>query len=462
MTHARVLCIAYVFPPLGGSGVYRTTKFVKYLPQFGWAPIVVCGDHGLLFGLSLDPTLLSDVPPEARVLRMPFVSPYGVRSRLKRLLRISADESRQEAAAPGGGSGTAGGSKSGGPAREALRRLGRALKPIESPPIDIAFYWALSIVPLCRRVIEAENVDVIYTSADPYSDHLAGWMLKRLTGRPWVADFRDPWTQAWNYDRQGLRRRIDLFTEQCVLHDADRIIGVTPSQTQGLRDLIPRRHPADFTTIENGFDEQDFLYEYNQACPARLEQDGKVTLAHVGIVYDGTVLPLLQALEQLRSCTARLHVQFVGGLAPTESRWLASHSLKAKVRVSPRVSHRQAVAFMRSADALLLAFGNGPRWTGHYPGKLFEYMRSGRPIILVGPQGEANRLLEASGTGIRLPLERQAEAAAMLSLLARDPAEFRARYYHPNPTLIACYERRALTGRLAALFDELVEARDGR
>ena len=111
---------------------------------------------------------------------------------------------------------------------------------------------------------------------------------------------------------------------------------------------------------------------------------------------------------------------------------------------------------MQAADALLLIRGESPQWATTYSGKIFEYMAAGRPILLVGPQGDASWLLAESGTGVRLPLERPDEATAMCRLLAEDPDSFWAQYYHPDPQVVARYERRALTGRLAGLFDDLV------
>lgn len=455
MKSSRVLFIAYSFPPLGGSGVYRTAKFVKYLPQFGWHPLVVCGDDGSPLGIGYDATLLTEVPSDAQVFRMPFVSPYGLRRRLQRMLRISPGQTHQNPAPSGeDAQGISAGRSSS--IREVLGRLGRVLNPIESPPIDMVFYWALSIVPLCRRLIEAEKVNIIYTSADPYSDHVAGWVLKQITGKPWVADFRDSWTQTWDYRNRGWRRRLDLFAEQRVLHSADRIIGVTASQTQGLRDLAPKRNPLDFVTLENGFDEQDFAPPDRDPNVQPGIGGEDVLFTHVGTAYEGTVLPFLQVLARLGQAAKSFRVRFVGGLAPQERSWLREHALDAEVEILARVSHGEAVYHMQISDALLLLLGEGPCWKTAHRAKVFEYMAAGQPIILAGPEGDASRLLESSGTGVRLPLESPDEATAMLGLLASDPAGFRAKYYHPDLEVIARYERRALTGRLAALFDELI------
>jgi glycosyltransferase involved in cell wall biosynthesis len=454
----RVLMIAYFFPPLAGSGVQRTVKFAKYLPQAGWQPIVVCGDEGRLFDYGRDESLLAEIPAEVQVLRTRFVSPYGIRGRLQRLLAVRPTIAGDDPPAPGTARGALVAASRQRPAPAALRMLGRVLHPLESPPIDPAFYWALSVLPLCRRVIEEEQVDVIYTSSDPYSDHVAGWILKRLTGRPWVADFRDPWTQTWNYNHRGWRHRCDLFAEQRVLRYADRVIGVTPAETQGLRDLAAERKAADFVTIENGFDEEDFWVGNGKRAVEPRTAGARTVLSHVGVVYDGTVIPLLKALQRLGPAGDRLHVRFVGGLAPLELRWLADHPVSAKIEILGRVPHIEAVGHIRGSDAVLLVLGEGSRWEKHYPGKLFEYMRCGQPILMIGPEGEASRLVQASGTGSFVPANDIDAAARLLELLAEQPETFRARYYKPQLEIVSRYERHELTARLAALFEDTVRA----
>jgi glycosyltransferase involved in cell wall biosynthesis len=322
---------------------------------------------------------------------------------------------------------------------------------VEFPPVDAALYWALSIVPLCRRIIAKEKVDVIFTTSFPYSDHVAGLLLKRLTGRPWVADFRDPWTQNAAAGNRGWRRRLDRWVERRVLRHADRVVGVTPTYTEGLRSLAPDRQSVDFATIENGFDRDDFGTPGGDR-----PRDGRITVAHVGMVYDGTALPVLEALAQMGTEAAGLRLLFVGGLAPSEVGWLEDREVAARIEVRARVPHAQAIDAMRAADVLLLPVGVGPQWQGHYPGKLFEYMASGTPILMVGLEGDAAALVRASGTGCFVPAQDGGAIRQTLALLAGSPEQFRSRFYHPRPEVIARYERRALTGRLAAVFDELV------
>lgn len=464
----KVLLIAFIYPPLGGPGVQRTLKFTKYLPEFGWQPYVVCGDDPQAFGDGLDPGLLSEIPPQVKIYRRPFVSPYGLRKRVLKLLRMQPQEVLIEQTSAMADDNPTALMPVEGSKRSILRGIGRVFAPLEIPAIDGGLYWSLAILPLCLKIIRREKIHLIYTSSFPYSDHLAGWILKRLTGKPWVADFRDPWTQNPLFINTGWRRKIDEWLERCVLNNAERVICVTPTFTDGLQRLAPRRQAPRFITVENGFDPQDMVVSNQQSAVSdqpsgnsvhrsavsRLE--GVVELAHVGRLYKGMAIPLFEALEELGESGARLCIRFVGEFAKEEAKWLANHHLSARIEVQPRIPHDQAVAVMRAADVLLLLFTDGPEWQGHYPGKLFEYMASGRPILLIGSEGEAAKLIRESGTGCTIQGKDSKTIVEVLRMLATDPESFRERYYHLKPEVINRYERRALTQRLAEIFDRLV------
>jgi glycosyltransferase involved in cell wall biosynthesis len=454
-----VLMVGYIFPPLGGSGVYRMAKFVKYLPQFGWKPVVVSGTNPHVFGTGLDASLVAEVPQEAHIARVPHVSLRGPRRMAKRLVAGRADGPAPRAAAKQGEGNLF---EPGSLARKShtVRTINTVFEPIEFPPIDDAFYWALRIVPHCLRLIRQRDVKVIYTTSFPYSDHLAGLLLRRLTGLPWVADFRDPWSEQPDVRMTGWRRWCDVTAERWVLHRADRIIGVSPTWVADLRALAPWRRADDFALIENGYDEEDFAAE-SDAVRIQPARPGSA-LTHVGHAYSGALLPLLRAIEDLGGNALGLRLRFIGRLPEPDAHQLAAVAGNMAEVVEERLPHAEAIREMRMAHALLLLVSNESGWVGHYPGKLFEYLAAGRPILAVGPAGDASRLLEASGAGVRLPTERPEEAAALLRLLACDPDGFRSQYFHPDMRVIARYERRALTARLADVFDELAGKKMGQ
>lgn len=347
-----------------------------------------------------------------------------------------------------------------------LRFLLSPLAPFEFPAIDSAIYWSLAILPGCIKLIRREQIDAVFTTSFPYSDHVTGFLLKKLTGIPWVADFRDPWSLNESARNHGWRYRVDQWVEKIILHNADRVVGVTPTYTADMRRLAPTRASQCFVTIENGYDAADFPtpppgstgLEPSSPEP-QVQPDQPVRLAHIGFLYAGTAIPFLQAVHELGPIAARLHLSFTGGLSANESAWLEQHPLAAPMIVQPRVSHAQAIQRMRQSDWLLLFALGGSQRSGHYPGKLFEYMASGVPILMIGPPGDAAELVQRSGTGIHFASDDQAGLTSAFLALAERPQGFRQEFYHPQPGVIQAYERRALTEKLASVLDEITGGR---
>ena len=253
----RVLMIAAAFPPTGGPGVQRTAKFAKYLPKFGWRPIVWTVDRVDEF--PRDVTLADDLPEEVVVHRS---GRGGAVRAMQRALRGSTGPSVRSRLA-----------------RALGWRLDRWTQRRSFP--DAYARWARSSVrPLCRLVAR-QQVGAIYSTFSPPSDHLLGLALKRRTHLPWIADFRDLWTDDYRYDEPSpARARADRCLEQEILRAADVVIGVTKTQTEVLASRLPSSR-AKFVTITNGFDPSDF-----SGLPETTNEEarnvGRFVLAYIG------------------------------------------------------------------------------------------------------------------------------------------------------------------------------------
>ncbi|MBI4718004.1 MAG: glycosyltransferase [Planctomycetes bacterium] len=429
--HARrVLMVAAAFPPTGGPGVQRPAKFAKYLPTFGWQPIVWTLPP--LDDLPEDHTLAAELPPEVVVHRVGGGSwARALRRAVRGLVR----------------GGSAGG------------RIGRALEwrltrwMAREPLPDDCVYWAKSGVRAAARLVARERINAIYSTFSPPSDHLLGMWLKRRTGRPWVADFRDLWTDDYRYHEPSPRRReAHRRLEQEILETADVVLGVTPRQTEILADRVPhQRHK--FVTITNGFDPADFAAPLPEP-----RGGGRFTLAHVGRLDRNRVSNALLAglrafADHLGSRRGRVVLRIVGHAGDEVRQKLQRTSLPCEF--TGEVAHATAIAEMRSADALLLCVHDGPNADSVILGKLFEYLAAGRPILCLGPaRGQCATIVRGHNAGLVVPFDRVTPVTDALQTLYRAAASGRPL---PGAALerLTAYSRPDLTRRLAMILDHL-------
>lgn len=434
----RVLILTYYFPPSGGAGVQRVLKFVKYLPSFDWRPVVVTVREGAY--PARDATLTQDVPPAAEVHRTSSWDAYQVYAAL-------TGKSPEEAVVQGSVQDHEAGWK------ERLSRWGRA--NVFLP--DARVGWWPFAVWRGWKLLANHPIDAILTTGPPHSTHLAGWCLHRLTGTPWVADFRDPWTDI-NYYQELPHTPwalwVDRALERGVLRGAQAVTTVSSTWRDVLAQKIESREMGAFRVIQNGYDAADLEGERQS-----VDDDG-FALTHVGSLYasrnpDG----LWRALQHLREGGAvpDLRLRLVGTVDPSVRAALRAHDLADVTELVSYVPHDEAVAYMQRAGLLLLSIESFPASAGMLTGKVYEYLASGRPILGVGDaDGDAASLLRQTNAGklfgrtdvdgIAAFVRRHYDAWAEGSSLSGAPAE-----------RIRPYRRRAQTERLAAVLDEVAD-----
>ncbi len=431
----RVLLVAHAFPPTGGPGVQRSVKFAKYLPGFGWRPIVWAADH--VDGLPDDPTLLEGLPAEITVHRQGSGSiVHGIRRSLR-----TADHHPITSRVT----------------RVIGWRLDGWLERQGFPEGYANWSWAQSSIrPLCR-LIESEDIDVIYTTLSPVANHVVGLALKRKIGIPWVADFRDLWTDDYRYHESSTKLRIaNRRKEQEFLEAADVVIGVTERQTEILADHVPS-HRHKFLTITNGFDPADFRDD-SRVAP---REDDLFVLVYTGRLdrwrssdawFDG----LKGFADRLGDDRRRFLLRLIGHTGTEMRKRIKEIGIRCEL--TGYVSHTDAVRAMQSADALLLSVPDGPNADANIPAKLFEYLAAGRPILAIGPPaGQCERIVRSCEAGLTVGFDGRAIADALERLFAAWVDG------HPlggcRPERLDRFSRIELTRRLASVLDGLVPAK---
>ncbi|BEP77180.1 glycosyltransferase [Variovorax sp. V59] len=440
----RILMFAYFYPPLGGAGVQRSLKFSKYLPDFGIVPSVISADSS---AYTQDSSLLSEVPAKIEVMRLPH-TPV-----LTRLMALAPrrDRARRVSAVPT-------------PSRldktdSASRWRDRALRAfgtLQYPDDKTA--WARHAEQAALRLMEHTSIDLVYSSSPPVSAHLAAMRVARHARVPWVADFRDLWTANPAYAAPGWRRAIDRRLESRLLAAASGIVTVSERLAATLADRTGPNVPV--MSIPNGYDEADFA---GVVVPTHASRG--FCIVHAGTFYghqspDSFLRGVETLFEREPKMRERLRIRFVGSVGSRfEPQLLAFEARYPRVlERTGYVDHRQALAEMLAADALLLVIGGqAEAAVGVMTGKLFEYLRAARPILLLGAvDGEAAQLLRTVGAGAALDHAEPARIAELLSNWMAGGAPV------PVAERAIAYERRALAGRLGAFLATVHDRFHGR
>ena len=422
MAGGRVLMIAHHFPPAGGSGSNRALAFARYLREYGWRPTVVT--PGAEWAMNRDDRLGGEIPADVRVIR------------------TRSWEPRPHAAAPASAI-PAVGSRSASNLRLHLGHLKRFP--------DAHLGWLPFALGAARRA----SFDVAYSSSGPFTSHLVGLALKRLTGRAWVAELRDGWYR-WNRaifpDYPAWRDRLERRLEARALRSADRVVLVTDRMAAAFRCQYADLSPEHFAVVSNGFDPAQFP-TMGEPPP---EHPGW-NVVHAGALYYGRSLAsFLEAAARVAAADASFAHEFrltlIGTLDGSARAELIQRATATQVQFRGQLDHASTIEGMRSADALLLVANTTPGAEATVPGKLFEYLAVGRPVLAVAPPDSSSAdVLEQTGGGWLAPAGKPEAIASVLS------QAFYERSRGADSRQVARFDRRVLAGDLACVFDQAVE-----
>ena len=409
LLNKRLLMIAYHFPPLAGSsGIQRTLRFARYLPEFGWSPIVLTA-HPRAYPRCSDDQL-GDIPSGVEVVRAP-----------------AWDAARHFSIAG--------------------RYPGFVARP------DRWVSWWFGAIPSGLKLIRRYRPVAIWSTYPIATAHCIGATLSKRSKLPWISDFRDPMAQD-GYPSDLATWRSFARIERNTVTQARLSIFTTPSAVDTYRERYPERAER-IRLIENGYDEETFsgTGEHGGAL-----NSSKLTLLHSGVVYPSERDPrrLFSALEQLKNLRPevfeRLCIRFrapghVGLLQDLAHR----HSVETAIEILPPVSYREALAEMLRADGLLIL--QASNCNAQVPAKLYEYLRARRPIIaLTDSAGDTARVARSAGIKTIAPLDNASAIAELLGRFVHDPEQGTL----PTEDAIAGASRRRRTEQLAECLDRVL------
>ncbi len=408
----RVLLIAYHYPPLrGSSGIQRTLAFSRDLREFGWEPIVLSAHPRAYPTVGRDQ--MKDIPPDVKVYR-PF----------------ALDTARH------------------------LAIRGAYLQSLALP--DRWSSWLLGAVPSGWGILRRHRPAVIWSTYPIATAHAIGLWLQRLSGLPWVADFRDSMTEP-HYPPDPAIRAARQELERRTVERAARAVFTTPGARRMYAERYPHLPASRWAVIANGYDEAPFRDAEGSRPAGRV--GGPTVLVHSGLLYPSERDPraFFDALGRLRRAgtIAPETLQVVlraSGFDDDYRPLLRERGIDPIVRLEPPLGYRDALAELLGADGLLLF--QAANCNHQIPAKLYEYLRAGRPIFaMTDARGDTAGVLRDAGVDHVVPLdseERIAEGLERFLLSARA-----GRASVPGPDVVRRHSRRARAGELAALFDTL-------
>lgn len=413
---------------MGLSGVQRTAKFLKYLPRYGWeSTVVTCRPHGYF---AYDDSLLREVEEAGVTIhRTASWDPTRLFGRRTTV----------------------------GMPRESVRRRLSAFSQWVFIP-DNKVGWMRPALGQALKIVGDKSYDLIYSSAPPYSSHLAAARLAQKTGLPLVLDFRDDWVgNPRHIYPTPWHRALSTRLEGRALKAADQIVVIGDA----IGDSLAARHPGvlapeNVQVIPQGFDPADFNAE--PRIPGLAMDPDVFTLLYSGVFYDvQSPEPFLRGLaalaERKPALRKRLRVVFTG-LLPAFAKILAAQlHIEDMIHHTGYLPHEEAVSGLLAADVLWMTIGRAEGCERIWTGKLYEYFGSGKPVLGLAPEGVARKALKEYGASTIV--EPDAPPNVIADAIGQLYEQWRAgRLPQPEPAYAAQFDRQRLAGALTGIFED--------
>ncbi|MBS5886398.1 MAG: glycosyltransferase [Clostridium sp.] len=452
----NILYIAYYFPPLAGSGVQRTLKFIKYLPMYNKYPVVVTVKEGHNF--AYDEELIKEVPDSVKVYRSNSGENLWLRKQIENANKVILSikkrrnlKNKNEIIIEKNNN------KKEKDLTSNITIKDKIFKYLEYnyyiPDTKVRWYKN-AVKDVFRRVLKNEEIDLIFSTSAPYTDHLIALEIKKKTNKPWVVDLRDPWVgNKFIYDRYDEKRKAkEIELEAEVIKYADKVINVTEDITNMYIERYPE-YKEKFITITNGFDISDRVEENIKS--------KKFIINYSGIVVDGQSPEIfLKAVEELILTNSNfkedLLVNFTGSIIDKYTYLFENENIKDNIKINGYKPHDIVLKEMKESSINLLILPDTEESKGIYSGKIFDYILSEKPILGIMPLGGvASELINSKKIGIAVEYN---DLDAIRNFIEETYVSWKNGTDLNTSAISICneFDRINLTKRLSDVFDELM------
>ncbi|GAB0157570.1 glycosyltransferase family 4 protein [Chryseobacterium sp. Alg-005] len=449
MEQKKILIITYYWPPAGGPGVQRWLKFAKYLPDFGWKPIIYTPENPS-YPL-LDESLVKDVPENIEIVKTKIWEPYQLAEKLnksnKKFKAGQFDVGKNQS----------------WKSKLSIWVRGNFFIP------DARVFWVKPSVKFLEQYLKEHKIDVVVTSGPPHSLHLIGLQLKKkMPNLKWIADFRDPWTEISYYQHLKLTKSSDKKHRQLeseVFKNANVTLATSYTDAENFR-----KAGANAVCITNGFDETDastplsmteskIAKSQNSEIIAHKNRPQTFTLSYIGVLEQlRNPENLWKALDELVKTNPdfanSFALKFAGRVDDKILNSIENSSLKKHVLNLGYLSHDKAIEEMQSSDLLLITNFPNESSKGIIPGKIFEYLATGKQILSFGPdQADVSKILEQTQAGKHFSYN---DSESIKKFIMEKFELWKNGNSIKNTQNIEQFSRKNLTQQLAKVLDQTV------
>ena len=423
----KVLIITYYWPPAGGPGVQRWLKFAKYLPEFGWKPIIYTPENPS-YPL-LDESLLKDVPQNITMVKTKIWEPYQLAEKLSKSNKKFK-----------GGQFDVGENQS-WKSKLSIWVRGNFFIP------DARVFWVKPSASFLKKYLQENNIETIVTTGPPHSMHLIGLALKKeIPSLKWIADFRDPWTEISYYKHLKLTKSSDKKhrdLEKSVFKSADITLATSYTDADNFKKL-----GANAICITNGFDESEILKNTET-------KREKFVLSYVGVLEQLRNPEILwdvlnKLISENHDFKNDFALKLVGRVDDKILQQIKTTPLQQNIINKGYLSHDEALVEMQTSDMLLITNFPNNSSKGIIPGKIFEYLATGKKIISFGPNnGDVATILSKTNAGKHFNYENSDAVYQYIKDLYQD---WKDGNINSNTDNINEFSRRNLTSKLSEVL----------
>lgn len=422
----NVLFIVYYFPPMGGSGVQRPLKFAKYLKEYGWNPIILCPKPGAY--QFFDETLVEEVKLAGlEVVRVDAKTPFHALGGASKQTGLITGKSANF-----------------------LRKISRK---IYFP--DNKKGWIKPALNKAKELISSKNIELIYSTAPPFSNHVIGMELNKQFNIPLVVDYRDLFVGnhfdgTLSQKEHSKKKQL----EQNWLRQTNGITVLDDYASNKIEEIEPSASPK-IKVLPHGYDPADF--ETNQKPTLQYHQN-KINWLYSGLFYESNQPDVFLSawksiIDDNPEVANKIHLHFQGGLDQRIKNLIKELGLELLVSDYGYVSHPVAVANLMSADILWMISNFDKKNKQIKSGKLFEYLGSKKPILALVHESKAASLIRNYGAGYSASPNLKEE---IITVLKRILIDWDSNLIPKvNSALVENHNRKLLTKQLAQFFDQI-------